>query len=221
MKPNKLAITLASVAVLIAACDPSSRDDGKPPQAGEALNPVSTAAQLITMPVVAAVDQKAGESQFDSLHTDLMRSMKVADANRPIDREDARVAARRVEGVSSVVWIDRHNLLALVDRNERRSQDTIDDICMQLEPLGDTLAVVVHLQSTAARNGDELETINRNCQLAPGDHAMGQRRRRLDVIPPEVRRAHQAANARTPDAAESQRRADEAMRVLEANTPEM
>ena len=42
------------------------------------------------------------------------------------------------------------------------SLGTIDDICVGLEPLGDTLGVVVNLQSRAAKSGDELE-IPRRC----------------------------------------------------------
>ena len=50
----------------------------------------------------------------------------------------------------SANWIDRHNLLLRVDSAELRSQQTIDDLCIRLEPLGDTLAVVVHVQNAAA-----------------------------------------------------------------------
>lgn len=214
---------LAAIAVLVLGCTQTPESQPRrPQQAGKPLDPVSTAARIAAIRGSALVgDQEATREHFTALHKDLMRSMKVADATRPIDREAARAAARQVEGVRSVAWVDRYNLLALVDRNELRSQQTIDDICLQLEPLGDTLAVVVHLQSAVARNGDELETISRNCQLAVGDQALGQRNRQLDVIPPEVRQVHRANNARPVDAAESKRRADEAMRVLEATTPEM
>ena len=135
--------------------------------------------------------------------------------------EAARAAAKHVAGVHSVVWLDRSNLLALVDRNEQRSMGTIDAICHELDPLGDTLAVVVHLQSRAARTGDELETIHRNCQLAEGDGAMLQTVKNVDVIPPEVRAEHAAQQALGRDAKRTRRDADAAAKLLEASTPEM
>ena len=95
--------------------------------------------------------------------------------------------------------------------SEGRNQATIDAVCIALEPLGDTLAVVVHLQSAAARTGDELEVLSRNCQLAPGDRALFQQDRQLDVIPPEIRARHQAEKVRLEAKAGSQRqsKADE------------
>jgi len=192
------------------------------PQAGQPLNPLTTAGRLVAVPVASALgDEETARTQFNAAHAELMRSMKVADARRPIHREDARTAARQAPGVRSVVWVDRHNLLALVDGGRYRSQHTIDDICRRLEPLGDTLAVVVHLQDATAQTGDELETISRNCQLKPGDVALAQTRRQLDVIDPAIRARHKAVTAAAPDTEVSRQRADEAMRVLEASTPEM
>jgi hypothetical protein len=95
-----------------------------------------------------------------------------------------------------VVWFDRENLFAIVERNEQKSYQTIDAICMKLEPLGDTLGVVVNVQSGAAATGDDLEILSRNCQLAPGDRAMLQKNRQIDVIAPEIREQHKANNAR-------------------------
>lgn len=218
------AALLAATSVAIVACGGGGNDNERAPtaQAGQPVNPVTMAARLMAVQVASVLgDEETARSQFDAAHSDLMRSMRVADARRPIDREDARVFAKQVEGVRSVVWIDRHDLLALVNGGEYRSQHTIDGICRQLEPLGDTLAVVVHLQDAEARNGDELETISRNCQLKPGELAMLHTKRHLDVIDPEIRSRHKAINASTPDASESKRRADEAMRLLEASTPEM
>lgn len=110
----------------------------------------------------------------------------------------------------------------IVSTNEACSQRTIDDICIELEPLGDTLGVVVNLQSGAARSGDELEILSRNCQLAPGDRASMQRHRQMDVVPPELRAEHKRNNAHPPSDPERLRRQqEEAMRILEATTPEM
>lgn len=149
--------------------------------------------------------------------------MKLPDPQRRIDPESARAAARRVEGVRSVAWIDRENLFAIVDRNEARSEATIDAICLALEPLGDTLAVVVHLQSGAAVNGDDLRILSRNCQLPMGERALLQRDRPVDVLPERVRALHRADNPGAPvrDEAELRRLQREAQRLIEASTPEM
>lgn len=218
------ALVLAAAVATLLACSGqgTATDDRQMPQAGQPLNPLTTAGRLVAVPVASALgDGGTAQAQFNAAHAELMRSMKVADARRPIDREAARTAARQAAGVRSVVWVDRHNLLALVDGGRYRSQHTIDGICRRLEPLGDTLAVVVHLQDATAQTGDELETINRNCQLQPGDVALAQTRRQLDVIDPAIRARHKADTAAAPEAELSQRRADDAMRVLEASTPEM
>ena len=54
------------------------------------------------------------------------------------------------------------------------------------------LAVVVNVQSTAARTPDQLDTLSRNCQLAPGDRALLQRERQLDVLDPAIRAQYRA-----------------------------
>ena len=88
---------------------------------------------------------------------------------------------------------------------------------MQLEPPGDTLGVVLNLQSGAARSGHELEILSRNCQLAPGDRGYLQANRQVDVIAPEIRRQQRVNQAQS----RSGKDADEAMRLLEATTPQM
>ncbi|AXK72196.1 hypothetical protein DWG18_07800 [Lysobacter sp. TY2-98] len=166
-------------------------------------------------------DQEGVRREADAMQDDLRRSMKLPDAGRPIDREAARVAAKRVPGVHSVVWVDRSNLLALVDHNEQRTMETVDAICRELDPLGDTLAVVVHLQSRVARTGDELETVSRNCQLAEGDRALLQERRQLDVLSPEIRAEHAAQQHGGQSGVASERKANDAARLIESSTPEM
>ena len=201
-------------------CGQSSTDiePRRPPQAGQALSPATTAARIAAIQGAAiSGDQDAVREQMNHFNNDFRRSIKLADPARAVDREGARNAARLVPGVRSVVWVDRENMLAIVERNEQRSQSTINAICLQLDPLGDTLGVVVNLQSGAARTGDELEILGRNCQLAPGERAMLQANRMVDVLPPEVRREHKA-NQTAPRA---DRDADEAIRLLEASTPSM
>src|SRR3546814_13425451 len=101
--------------------------------------------------------------------------MKLPDAGRPIDPEAARAAIRTMQGVRSVAWLDRSNLLVRVTGAEFRSYRFIDQACQQLEPLGDTLAVAVHLRNANPRTRDEADRLGRNCQLAPGDRDLPQR----------------------------------------------
>ena len=165
----------------------------RPQQAGQPLDPVRTAGHMAGTRLAAlAGDQQGVQRNMAAMHEDLMRAMKLADASRPIDREAARGIARDLPGVRSANWIDRHNLLVRVDGVELRSQQTIDELCIRLEPLGDTLAVVVHLQDAAATNHDGMDTLSRNCQLAPGDQALFQRNHKVDALDPAVRAQHRA-----------------------------
>ena len=94
----------------------------------------------------------------------------------PVDHELASVAARNVEGVRGVVWFDRDHLLAIVGKNEQRSQRTIEDICRRLQPLGDASAVVVDLQSSGARTAEQLQILSRNCPRDAGELALNDSR---------------------------------------------
>lgn len=219
-----LMIALAAVS-LATSCtrnvDPPKR---VPQRAGEAVDPVVLAARVAASRAAAAVgDQKAAEANLHAIHEDFRKSIKLADPTRSVDRESARLAAKRVDGVRSVAWIDRENLFVIVTSNDARSYGTIDAICLELEALGDTLGVVVNLQSGAATNGDDLAILSRNCQLAPGERALLQANRQVDVIPSEVRAQHRANNQR-PSARELdewKRRNRESMRAIEDSTPEM
>lgn len=121
-----------------------------------------------------------------------MRDMRVADPSRPINPEAARAAVRPVKGVQSSAWIDRNNLLVMVGGAQYRNMDTIDRICGDLEPLGDTLAVVVNLQDVLATTSEGADTLSRNCQLGAGERAQFQQKRQMDVLDPEVRRVFRA-----------------------------
>jgi len=170
---------------------------GNPQKAGQPLNPLETASKIAGVRAAAlAGDQEAVQAGVQGITDDFKRSIKLADPARAVDREKAREVAKTVPGVRSVVWFDRENLFAIVEQNEQKSYGTIDAICLKLEPLGDTLGVVVNLQSGAARNGDELEILSRNCQLEPGDRAFMQKERQIDVVDPGVRKQHKANNAR-------------------------
>lgn len=205
----------------LTGCAKQDPEQRKPQQAGQPLSAAETAARIATMRGQAVLGDREGlQENMEAFNKDLQRSMKIADPHRRIDREQARVAIRGVDGVRSVAWADHENLLVIVDRNAHRTQQTIDEICMALEPLGDTLAVVVNLQSGAATNGDDLEILSRNCQLAPGDRAFLQRNRQFDVIDPRIREQHKAAQAATAQR-DRQREQEEAVRILEQTTPEM
>ena len=112
-----------------------------------------------------ARDTRAAEQHINAMARDYTRAARIRDVMRPVDHEAARVAVRPLPGVRSSVWIDADNLLVMIDGQKFRNMDMIDQICLSLEPLGDTLGVVVNLQDVAARDGDEAETLSRNCQL--------------------------------------------------------
>lgn len=218
---NKEVVLLSLLLALVACSEAPQAEPVRPQQAGQPLDPVRTAVRINALRAEAMLGDQAGaRRQMEALNDDLRRSMKLADPSRKVDREAGRVAAKNVDGVRSAVWIDHENLLAIVARNEQRSYDTIDQICMRLEPLGDTLGVVVNLQSGAAVNGDQLEILSRNCQLLPGDRALLQRERQVDVIDPVMRAQHRANQTAAPRAGSAAEQAENA-RILEAGTPEM
>lgn len=215
------AVAVLAISGCVSEAEPPEKQ--RPQQAGQPLDSVATAARIAEIRARAIVGDREGVQRgMEAFQEDMRRSMKLPDGRRPIDREQARAAIRGVDGVRSVAWVDRSNLLVIVDRNERRSYDAIDDICLALEPLGDTLAVVVHLQSGAATSGDELAVLSRNCQLAPGDRALMQADRRIDVVDPRVRAQHKAAQGMgSKQSRDREAEQLEAMRILEATTPEM
>src|SRR3546814_14711282 len=133
---------------------------------------------------------------MEAMTEDLRRAMKLPDAGRPIDPEAARAAIRTMQGVRSVAWLDRSNLLVRVTGAEFRSYRFIDQVCQQLEPLGDTLAVAVHLRNANPRTRDEADSLGRNCQLAPGDVALLQRERKVDSLDPAMRARFRADTER-------------------------
>lgn len=214
----------AVLTVLLAACvqqqaDPEER---RPQQAGQPLDPVRTAGRFAAMRSSAIVgDQEGVRRNVEAMSEDMRRAMKLPDPGRRIDREAARSVVIRVPGVRSVGWVDRENLLVRVESSELRSQRTIDRICLELESLGDTLAVVVNLQNAAARTAGEMQTLSRNCQLASGERAFMQRRREMDVIPEDVRKQHQAAQEAMDARGDREARREEARRILERTTPQM
>ena len=190
---------LLAAAITCIAATGCSRTDAESPsgtrrlqQAG-ATNPLATAGHLAGIEAAGLTgDQRAMQGHVDAMHKDMMRSMHLPDPSRPINHEAARTAVRPLQGVQSSVWIDRSNLLVMVGGSQYRSMTTIDHICLALEPLGDTLDVVVNLQDVTATTSEGADTLSRNCQLRAGERATLQQKRQVDVLDPEVRRVFRA-----------------------------
>lgn len=223
---NLIAATAASL--LFAACTqapPQASGNGvtpppAPQRAGQRVDPLKTAGHIAAARVAMLTgDQEGVRRNMEAMSDDLRRAMKLADAARPIDPESARAAARTVPAVRSVAWLDRGNLLVRVAGAHRRTHQVIDEICIRLEPLGDTLAVVVHLQNADARTRLEADTLRRNCQLAPGDRALLQTPQQLDALDPALR-AQARADAQRMRARRA-RRQDAGDRAAVEAIPEM
>lgn len=213
---------VAAIVFAISACSPKPPPERKPQRAGEPMPVAETAARMAKARVAAVSgDREAMRREIDGISKDMLRSMKMPDPSRRIDRERARMAASTVANVRSAVWLDASNLLVMVGGHEARSEATIDAVCLALEPLGDTLAVVVSVQNAAARNGDEAETFSRNCQLEQGDRAFLQPKRQVDALSPELRAEVRDQQRSPDDDAERRRKAEEAARILERSTREM
>ena len=167
-------IPLVACCLSVAGCNqaPQERaaDSARPrPTAGQGTNPLTTVGHLAGIEAAGLTgDQRAMRGHVEAMHNNLMRDMHLADSGRPINPEAARAAVRPLKGVQSSVWIDR--------------------ICGALEPLGDTLAVVVNVQNVMATTSEGADTLSRNCQLGAGERAMFQRKRQVDALDPEVRR---------------------------------
>jgi hypothetical protein len=206
--------------LVLVGCSKPASEERKPQQAGQPLSATETAARLAAIRGAALMgDQNAVRENVAAFTEDFRKSIKLADPARAVDRESARQAARRVGSVRSVAWIDRENLFVIVDSNEARTYQVIDQICIELESLGDTLGVVVNLQSGAASNGDELAILSRNCQLAPGEQALLSRAREVDVVDPEIRAQHRANQGMAAQEADDIATQRESMKALEASTP--
>jgi len=182
------AVTCAAATGCSEAPEGNTAQTARRPQQAGPTSPLATAGHLAGAEAAGLTgDPRAMRGHVEAMHKDMMRSMHLADPSRPIDHEAARAAVRPLQGVSSSVWIDRSNLLVMVGGG-----DTIDRVCVALEPLGDTLAVVVNLQDVTATTSEGADTLSRNCQLGAGERAMLQPKRQVDVLNPEMRRVFRA-----------------------------
>jgi hypothetical protein len=167
------------------------------PRAGQPLNPYVTAAHLALARADAITgDGAAARAHVESLQHDVMRSARIPDTTRPIDHEFARATVRHLDGVRASVWLDRENLAVMVDGTRFRNDAMIDTVCRALDPLGDTLAVVVTLEDATAKHADDAISLSRNCQLRGDERALFQRRRPIDVVPAPLRAAFKAQQTR-------------------------
>ena len=183
----------ALAALLVVGCGNHPQGQQERQRPGAPMSPARVAADISAVRSAQLRGDAAGtRAATEAMNVDVRRSMRLPDARRPIDPELARATARRVPDVRSAVWLDRGNLLVSIANPTARSDAKIDEVCLALEPLGDTLAVEVHLQNVAARNGDEAQTLSRNCQLGAGEHALTQRGRKVDVIDPALREEFKA-----------------------------
>ncbi|MGB8377927.1 MAG: restriction endonuclease [Rhodanobacteraceae bacterium] len=159
-----------------------------PPRAGQPLNPLVLAGHIAAVRADAVLGNSAdAATHVTAISNDFRRSARIPDASRPIDHEAARAVARPLPGVRSAIWLDHSNFVVMVDGARYRTMAMIDRVCVALEPLGDTLAVVVHVQDATATTADGATTLSRNCQLPQGQRAFLQPNRKVDVISPELR----------------------------------
>lgn len=219
---SRVIAAAAAICVLAGCSDAAQPEQPRPQQAGQPMDPLRTAGHLASIRGSALVgDQEGVRDGLRAMNEDFRRAIKLADPARRVDREAARAALHGMDGLASAVWLDHENLFVLVARNELRTQAVIDAICIRLEPLGDTLGVVVNLQSTAARTGEEQATLSRNCQLQPGDRAFMQRPRQVDVVPAHIRAQQQRAQVQADARGDRSRQTQESLEILMDSTPEL
>ena len=190
-------LMLAFIAALALSSCTSPDNSGqastaKPVQPATQTQPASAAAQTPG----ASLDQIVPLEPGDNAAQVAGSAARIPDPGRPIDHEEARMAAQAVDGVRSAVWLDSDNLVVMVNGAKYRTMDTIDRVCAGLDPLGDTLAVVVNIEDVTAKTADDAESISRNCQLPEGERAANQPKRQIEALDPELRKAFREQQAR-------------------------
>jgi len=210
-------VPLILFAAFLSACAREEPEEPRPERAGQPVSGAEFLARTAATAAASATGQdEVARDQLRAIGDDYRRAIKLADPARAVNREQAREVARGIEGVRSVAWVDAANLYVIVERNELKTEQTIDRLCVALQPLGDTLGVVINLQSGEARTGAELQLLVRNCQLAVGEHAFLHDRRDRNVVPDAVWAQHEANQQR---GAAAENREDDAAKVLESSTP--
>lgn len=190
-----IAAACFSVALALAGCQSQTSDATSREQARQA----PRATSLSVVEHVAAVragallgNQKAVAQNVQGMTKDILHDARIPDPARPIDHEAARAAIRPLTGVRSVAWMDHNNLLVMVGGAVYRNMAMIDRVCDALDPLGDTLAVVVNVQDVTATTSEGADAVSRNCQLPEGQRAFLQPKRQIEALDPAARRAFEA-----------------------------
>ena len=184
-----------SVAIALAGCQSQTSDATSRELARRApqVTPLSVAGRVATVRTDALLgDQKAVQQHVQGMTKDILHDARIPDPARPIDHEAARAVVRQLAGVRSVVWVDHNNLLVMVGGAAYRNMAMVDRACDALDPLGDTLAVVVNVQDVTATTSEGADAVFRNCQLPEGQRAFLQPKRQIEVLDPAIRKAFKA-----------------------------
>jgi hypothetical protein len=197
--------------------------------AHEVPDPVSAERHMGAIRAAAvAGDDEAMHAGVDAMNTASRQAMRLIDPGRTVDREAARVAVQQLSGVRAAGWIDRTRLLVVTAGDGRAAEAMIATVCRRLEPLGDTVGVVVSVQDTAA---GPLRETSRGCRPLPGERGDPQPLSETQAYgdgaaeAPPARRGtvSSAPTADLPAAqdGDAEARNEESMRILEETTPEM
>ena len=101
---------ILGLAVLVGCTAPEPEQATRQPKRLEQASPVALAGSIVAMDAAAiAGDQKTAKAHSDAAQAEIRKSLKMADPGRKINPELARSAAKNVEGVRSVVWLDHEN----------------------------------------------------------------------------------------------------------------
>jgi hypothetical protein len=136
---------------------------------------------------VAATAGTLAAGALDAQRRNTYQAIHLSDFRRTVDHEAARAALRNLPGVGTSTWIDNENLLVLVSGQELRSNRMIDDVCAALDPLGDTMGVVVNVQDVMAKTSEGADVLSRNCKLQGEERAMFHQKRQMNVLDPALR----------------------------------
>lgn len=179
----------------VAGCQSKTDSDSAHEQArqDQRVTPISVAKHVAAARAAALMgNQKAVAQNVQGMTKDILHDARIPDPARPIDHEAARAAVRPLAGVRSVVWMDHNNLLVMVGGAAYRNMAMVDRVCDVLDPLGDTLAVVVNVQDVTATTSEGADAVSRNCQLPEGQRAFLQSKRQIEALDPATRKAFKA-----------------------------
>ena len=114
--------SLLVVLTLLAGAGCTQQSEPKP-QKAEPLNPLRVATRMVAVQAASATGNRhQANRQLDGFQDEVRRAMKLADPARRMDPEAARAVVKLMPGVHSVAWIERENLLTMVEDDALRSQ---------------------------------------------------------------------------------------------------